>query len=113
MSRVSEENASGFIQSLGVDTSPFISVISDPGSQTSFSSRKGHLLAATWFQKDLLPAAWPVSFPTLHRSRERAEKEQDGHRVRPAVATKLETAPESIEMAPRGQALPDFGSVPL
>lgn len=85
---------------LGVETFPFISAIPAPGSQTSFSSRRGHLLAAAYFQKDLSPAAWPVSFPTLHRSRERAEK-WNGHRVSSAVATKLETAPESIEIAPR------------
>nr|KAF6387754.1 hypothetical protein mMyoMyo1_008192 [Myotis myotis] len=83
---------------LGVENFPIISAIPVPGSQTSFSSRRGHLLAAAYFQKDLSPAAWPVSFPTLHRSRERAEK-WNGHRVSPAVATKRETAPESIEIA--------------
>lgn len=110
---------------LGVETFPFISAIPAPGSQASFSSGRGHLLAATYFQKVLSPAAWPVSFSTLHRSRERAGK-WNGHRVSPAVATKLETRPESTEIAPPacrscdykdvdttvGQALPTFGSVP-
>lgn len=65
------------MQSLGIKTCPLISATPDPGSQTSFSSRKG-LMAATYFQKDLFPVAWPMSFPALPRSREGAEKRQNG-----------------------------------